>query len=185
LSIVPPDAPSRVDEPKPIEVVETVAAEEPTKRKRRTKAEMAAAATVTALVGTPERKEQIEAASVPLAKALSEKVEEKIAARPVPSVKPRIYVDCFPVKRAEGESEPVALENWLGPIQDLLADEHKVEDYGFIDRFQAKPILAAAIRRCLGGLPASIFVSSGTRGADTFLEVITPYAASIFRGTRG
>jgi len=185
LSIVPPDAPSRVDEPKaatPIEVVEEVTA--PTKRKRRTKAEMAASG-ITASVGTPERKEQIEIASTPLAKALSEKVEEKIAARPVPSVKPRIYVDCYPVKRAEGEPEPVALETWLGPIQDLLAEEHKVEDYGFIDRFQAKPILAAAIRRCLGILPPSIFVSSGTRGADTFLEVVTPHASSIFRGTRG
>ena len=89
------------------------------------------------------------------------------------------------VNELRPQLQAVGLETYVRYFEDFDTFENKVEDYGFIDRFQAKPILAAAIRRVLNTLPVSIFVSSGVRGADTFIEIITPLAASVTRGTRG
>lgn len=93
-----------------------------------------------------------------------------------------LFVDCYPQKGGPS-AKLYHLDDFMHAFTRLAAASAKQPDYSLID-YKAKGYLRTAIRILMHALPTAIVVNSATAGAAEFLEVVTPYAKAIIRGTR-
>ncbi len=153
--IVPPDAPSRVNDPV---VASDVKQDNPTSKRGR---------------GRPPK-----AAAEPETTAPAPASYEYVSPGHVATT---LFVDCTPVK---GDERPAMLEEWLHPIMDMVAEANGVADFRLI-KYTSKAELAAAIRTQLHTLPPLVLVSSSAPASDIFLETAIPHVNRVIRALRG
>jgi len=168
-AVLPPDAPSRTDEPTVSAEVSAPAAYivlEETKANRKPKRR---STNLTADIVTPASETSEESTPPPA------------PSKPWP--KPVVFVDCYPVK---GSPPATLAESFMAVVTAECAVENKVYDYRAIP-YEAKAKLAAALRKYIdvNGLPEVISVSSFSTTYDVFMEVVTPYASLIVKSVRG
>jgi RecB family exonuclease len=94
-----------------------------------------------------------------------------------------LFVDCLPQKGWPETDKPVHLDDMMHSFSRLAAASAKQPDYGLIP-YQGKAYLRTAMRILMHALPKVVIVSTATAGSAEFLEVVTPYAKLIVRGTR-
>lgn len=90
-----------------------------------------------------------------------------------------IYVDCMPVKGAEGEH--ALFEDWAAPLIQQIADDAGIADYRLMQFAGWKPHLANAIRQNVDTLPPVLVMSSYGPGVQEALDALTPYATKIVK----
>lgn len=170
--MVPPDAPSRVDEP----AAEAAPVEERPKAKRAPKA------------AKPAEEPAIDAS----AGAPSTVVNNHVAApAPARTTKgPRIYVDCIPTKGAD-KALAVAYEEWLAPLAAKAAQSacnaktgqpQPVQDWRLAEYGSGEGLLAVAIREALPTLPEVVVVTGISKARGVFLEQVVPGASLVVKG---
>jgi RecB family exonuclease len=124
------------------------------------------------------------APAVPAAPALTATTQTLMTADSVfPCGVEVLFVDSFPQKGWPDSDKPYHLDDFMHTFTRLAASSAKQADYALI-AYQAKGYLRTAIRILMHALPKVVVVNTATAGAAEFLEVVTPYAKLIVRGTR-
>ncbi len=182
-AVVPPDAPSREQTKTKIKVegengeMREEVLEEAREDNQRRKVEVTETKARKKTTDAEKKAEVAEAS-----RSLKQELEKHPApgARPVPAVAPILFIDALAVKGVEGA---VALEDWLGPIAEIAAAAHDVEDVRLIS-YTSKGVLATAMRAALATTPKVLLIDSRQFGADVAMEVLVPHAQMVVRGTR-